>query len=328
MIGNPQEMRGLSQELSNATWTLGAIGALLESGLVEHLREPRSAPELAALCPGLSRGRIERSLAVAAAAGVVVVEGAQYRLATGALPFSQPPMRAVFQGEVRATLMQVMAFLDSASDPRPLPGWRHTNAALLQAQGDASSMVAPSLKTHIAPALGDLAARLERPGARFLDVGVGVASLAISMCRVWPGLQVVGLDTFDVPLGLARQNIDRAGLADRIELRQIGVEDLRDEESFDLAWMPSFFVPAAVLPPAVARVRASLRPGGWMVFPVGGLAGGDERARAVLALISELWGGPALSAAEAEKLLRDAGFSTVRVLPGPPSLPPFLAAQR
>ena len=76
MIGNPQEMRALSQDLANSTWTLGAIGALLESGLVEHLREPRSADELAARCPGLSKGRIERSLAVAAAAGVVVAEGA------------------------------------------------------------------------------------------------------------------------------------------------------------------------------------------------------------------------------------------------------------
>jgi 2-polyprenyl-3-methyl-5-hydroxy-6-metoxy-1,4-benzoquinol methylase len=328
MIGNPQEMRALSQELSNSAWTLGAIGALLESGLVEHLREPRSADELAARCPGLSRGRIERSLAVAATAGVVVAEGTNYRLAPGMMPFSQPPMRAVLQGEVRTTLMQVMALVDSSSDPRPLPGWRHTSAALLQSQGDASALMAPALKANIAPTLGDLAARLERPGARFLDVGVGVASLAISMCRCWPGLQVVGLDTFDVPLGLARQNVERAGLADRIELRQVAVEELHDEESFELAWVPSFFIAAPAMATAVARVRASLRPGGWMLFPIAGLPGNDERARAVFALITELWGGPVLSTSEAESLLKEAGFSTVRVLPGPGSTPPFVVAQR
>ena len=148
------------------------------------------------------------------------------------------------------------------------------------------------------------------------------------MCRAWPELHVVGLDTFDVPLGLARQNVERAGLADRVELRQVGVEELRDEESFELAWLPSFFIPTPVLATAVARVHASLRPGGWMLFPIGGLAGNDERARAVFALISEVWGGPALTTTEAESMLKEAGFSTVRVLPGPPATPPFVVAQR
>jgi 2-polyprenyl-3-methyl-5-hydroxy-6-metoxy-1,4-benzoquinol methylase len=328
MISNPQEVRALSQDLANSTWTLGAIGALLESGLVEHLRELRSVDELAALCPGMTRGRIERCVAVAATAGVVVAEGPRYRLAPGMMPFAQPPMRSVLQGEIRTTLMQVMALLDSSSDPRPLPGWRHTSAALLQSQGDASAMFAPALKASIAPSLGDLAARLERPGARFLDVGVGVASLTIAMCRAWPALHVVGLDTFDVPLGLARQNVERAGLADRVELRHVAVQDLHDEASFDLAWMPSFFIPAPVLASAAARVHAALRPGGWLLFPIGGLGGDDQRARAVFALINELWGGPVLFAAEAESLLKEAGFSTVRVLPGPASTPPFVVAQR
>ena len=161
----------------------------------------------------------------------------------------------------------------------------------MQAQGDASAMFAPMFKANIVASLGDLAARLERPGARFLDIGVGVASLAIAMCRAWQGLHTVGLDTFDVPLDLARRNIERAGLADRIELRRTAVEDLREEEAFDLAWMPSIFIPAPVLASAAARVRAALRPGGWMLFPIGGLSGNDERARAVFALISETWGG-------------------------------------
>ena len=328
MIGNAQEMRGLTQDLANSTWTLAAIGALLESGLVEHLGEPRSPDELAARCATLSKTRIERCLAVAAAAGVVVAEGGQYRLAPGGMPYAQPPMRAVLGGEIRSALMQAMAFLDTSTEARPLGGWRHTSPELLQAQGDSSAMFAPAFKTHFVAAMGDLAARLERPGARFLDVGVGVASLTIAMCRSWPTLHAVGVDTFDVPLGLARTNVERAGLAHRVELRQLAVEDLRDEESFELAWVPSVFVPSPVLAAAVARGCVSLRPGGWMLFPIGGFAGDDERARSVFALICDLWGGPVLAIAEAERLLKEAGFSTVRVLPGPPSTPPLLAAQR
>jgi SAM-dependent methyltransferase len=326
MIANPQEMRALTHELTTSTWTFAALGALFESGLVDHLREPRSLDELAARCSTFSKGRIERCLDVAAAAGVVLAEGSRYRLAEGAMPFSAGPMRAALIGDIRANLMQAMAFLDSSSGGAT-SGWRHTNAALLQAQGDASAGFAPMLKAHFIGSMGDLAARLEAPGARFLDVGVGVAALAISMCRTFPGIRVVGLETFDVPLGIAQKNVASAGLTERIELRQSAVEELRDEESFELAWLPSFFIAAPAMAAAVERVRAALRPGGWLLFPAGGSAG-EARSRAMYALLSELWGGPALSAAEAEGLLKGVGFSTVRVLFGSPWAPPMLLAQR
>jgi SAM-dependent methyltransferase len=328
MIANPQEMRALTQGLANSTWTLGAIGALLESGLVEHLREPHAIDELATRCPGLSRSRVERVLAVAAAVGVVVAEGTQYRLAPGAMPFAQAPMRSALQADLRASLMQALALLDASTGPVPQQGWKHTNPAVLQAQGDASAMFPPMFKANMIASLGDLAERLDRPGARFLDIGVGVASLAIAMCRTWPRMRVVGVDTYEVPLAMARQNVDRAGLADRIELRRLAVQDLTDEESFEAVWMPSFFIAPSVIAAAVARVHASLRPGGWLLFPVGGLAGGDEKSRAVFALITDFWGGPVLTIADAESLLKGAGFTEVRVLPGPPWLPPFVAAQK
>jgi predicted O-methyltransferase YrrM len=263
----------------------------------------------------------------------VSTDAQRYRLAAGALPFSEPPGRVALRGDLRSQLMQALAFLDAAGSGNSngssstAAGWIHTNPALLQAQGDASMAMVPLLKGHVVPTLGDLAARLERPGARFLDVGVGVASLAIAMCRAWPELQVVGVDSRDSPLALARENVARARHAERIELRQLAVEQLRDEASFELAWLPSFFIDAAVLPRALSRVHAALRPGAWIILPVSGLVG-PERNRAVFALISQLWGGPAWTSEEAETRLKDAGFSNVRNLPGPPSAPPLLVAQR
>jgi 2-polyprenyl-3-methyl-5-hydroxy-6-metoxy-1,4-benzoquinol methylase len=326
MITNPQEMRALTHDLSVSTWTLAAIGALFESGLVDQLREACTVEELAGRCGSLSRGRIEHCLAVAVAAGVVVVEGSRYRLAEGAQPFLAQPMRRVIQGEIRSQLMQPLAFLDSSSESPPSTGWTHTDKALLQALGDASGGLPPIFKAQIVPMLGDLAGRLERPGAGFLDVGVGVGSLAISMCGMWPTIRVVGLDTFDAPLALARENVARANLGRRIELRKAGVEDLRDEEAFELAWLPSFFIPNPWMETAVSRIRASLRPGGWVIVAV--LGGADERQRAVAGLLTDLWGGPALSVAMVQALLQGAGFSTVRVLSGPLWAPSLVAAQR
>lgn len=327
-LNTPLEVRALTSELSMATWTLAAIGALLESGLSEQLRHARSLEELAVGCPALSAGAIERCLGVAVAAGVVSTDGHTYQLAPGALPFSESPGRVALRGDIRSQLMQALALLDVAGGSgHAASGWTHTNPTVLQAQGDASMAMVPLFKGHVVAGLGDLAARLERPGARFLDIGVGVASLAIAMCRAWPELHVVGLDSFDTPLALARQNVARAGLAERIELRKLAVQGLRDEAAFDLAWLPSFFVDAAVLPQALARVRAALRPGAWLLLAVSGVAG-PERTRAVFALISQLWGGPAWSGAEAELLLKDAGFSNVRSVPGPASAPPLVVGQR
>jgi len=326
MIGKPEELRALTHELTTSAWTLAAIGALFESKMADELREPRTVAEIAVKCTAFTPERIARCLDVLAAIGVVVEEGGRHRLADGAMPFVQPGMRPTLVGDVRSQLMQALAFLDSARGEAPVTGWRHTDRAVLQAQGDASAAFPTMFKMHIVPNLGDLGARLERDGAKFLDVGVGVASLAIAMCRTWPALAVVGLDVADAPLGVARENVARAGLADRIELRKTAVQELRDEAAFAAAWLPGVFIPKAVLPAALRRVHAALEPGGWMIFP--SHAGVEPRARAVGALVTDLWGGEPLAQAEAEKLLADAGFATVRALPGPPWAPKLMVAQR
>jgi hypothetical protein len=97
---------------------------------------------------------------------------------------------------------------------------------------------------------------------------------------------------------------------------------------FDLAWLPSFFIPANVLASAATRVHASLRPGGFVLFPALGSAGQNAQQRAMLALMNELWGGPLIGTFEAETLLQQAGFSNVRTLPAPPGAPGMVVGQR
>jgi 2-polyprenyl-3-methyl-5-hydroxy-6-metoxy-1,4-benzoquinol methylase len=326
MIKSPQELRALTTDLTMSTWTLAAIGALFESGLVDQLKEPKTVDELAAACRSLARSRLERCLDVASAAGVVVADGGRYRLADGMMPFAQPPMRTSLHGDIRSQLMQSVEFLKSSGAGEARGGWTHTDEAILQAQGDASAAMPLMLMGQVLPAIGgDLAARLGQKGARFLDVGVGVGQLAITACRMWPEMNIVGLDVFDAPLALARQNVARANLGNRIELRKQSVEDLRDESVYDFAWLPAFFIPVAAMSNAFTRVRASLKEGGWVL--VGTFGGGDDRQRAVNALILDLWGG-VMSNADIEALLSAVGFSTVRKLPMPPGAPVLFAAQR
>ena len=323
-ISTPQQFSVLMDELSSSAWTLAAIGVLFDSGLADQLREPSTLDELALRCPTLARERIERCVAVAVLRGVVALEAGRYQLAPGVLPALDPGRRTILQGDYRSELLQAAAYLRAAAGAAT--GWHHTDPVILQAQGNGSAMFAFALKGNLAPQLDDLPARLERPEARFLDVGTGVGALAIAMCRAYPRLRVVGLDPGEAPLALARANVSGAGLGDRIELRQLRVQALLDEAAFDLAWLPAFFLGRREdVPPALERIRTALRPGGWVLIPSLNPHAG-EAERAVRSLVLESWGGPVLAAPESEALLKEAGF-VPRSIPGPSWLT-LVAGQR
>ena len=79
-----------------------------------------------------------------------------------------------------------------------------------------------------------LVSRLQaRPGARVLDVATGTAAVAIELSR-HHGCSVVGLDQSPEMLAEGRARVERAGLADRIELVEGRAEELPfGEGSFD-----------------------------------------------------------------------------------------------
>jgi len=325
MLQKPEEVRVLTLELDVAMWSATSIIAFYDSGLAEQLREPRTVDEAAAGCRSLTRAQIERVLDVVATNGLVARDGERWSLAEGAKPYIDPGMRASLTGHLRGSLLQAAAFVDAARGSEPKTGWTHTSRDLLQAQGEASGMMGPMLKRMIAPQLDGLEARLEAPGARFLDVGTGVGMLAIAAARTFPQLSVVGLDGFDAPLAIARENVARASLENRVELRKTRVEDLSDAATYDVAWLPSFFV--ADCATAAKRIHDALKPGGWVIL--GTLSGGvNDRQRATMMLLLELWNGGRLLASDGEKILKDAGFTNVRILPGPAWAPAMVVGQR
>jgi 2-polyprenyl-3-methyl-5-hydroxy-6-metoxy-1,4-benzoquinol methylase len=324
-IHTENQLEVLVDELAASAWTLAAIGLFFDAGVADALREPRTLDELAARLPGLSRERIARCLAVAEVRGLVVAEDDRRRLAPGVLPFLEGTRRTVLQGDLRSYVLQPAEYLRAALGPEVESGWRFTDPVILQAQGDGSAMFAGAVHAKIAPALG-LSERLERPGGAFLDVGAGVGALSIAMARTFPELRVVGLDASEAPLALARANVAAAGVAERVELRAMRVEDLRDEEAFDLAWLPAFFLRSrGVVRAAVESIRRALRPGGFLLIPAVNPSAG-EAERAVWSLVLESWGGPVLDAPEVSRLAAEGGLAP-RVLPGP-SWVAMIAAKR
>lgn len=161
---------------------------------------------------------------------------------------------------IRALLLQSVDFL---TDPSRAPGWAYTDVELLEGLGQSSAGFARLVRDLLAPELTGLGDALERPGASFLDVGVGVGALAIAMCRLYPQLRAVGIDPWEAALDRARRNVDVAGLDGRIELRRQRAEELTDDAAFDLVFLAGPFLGADAVDPRVpARSRRSVRAAG------------------------------------------------------------------
>jgi len=209
-----------------------------------------------------------------------------------------PGERAVLLAFARSYLAQG---LDLVDDPAREGAWTHSDPALLQAQGSASAVVATLLS--------DLG--LVPPGARILDIGAGVAGLATAFCRVVSDATVVGVDPWPPAVELARRNVAAADLESRIALVETTIQGFDDSDGFDLAWLPSFFIPEAALDAAFERIYELLRPGGRIVVGVTFADESEPLAQATDDLVTVRSGGSVLGADEALARLEGAGFSAV-----------------
>lgn len=216
--------------------------------------------------------------------------------------------------EIRLTMLGGAKLLSEGTRER---GWAYTDPDILRAAGETSAGFAGVLKQMIAPRLSGLSERLEASGS-FLDVGIGVAGLSIAMARLWPTLRVVGVDPWAPSLAIAREKVRAAAVTDRIELREQAAEDLTDVNAFDLAWIPSPFIPEKSIVAIVERVHRALRPGGWLLFAMVS-PGSDPLAASYARLRTAIWGGALLAPAEAQTMLEQIGYVDVQMLPSPPS---------
>ena len=219
-----------------------------------------------------------------------------------------PPQRAMVANFANMYVHQAYELVDA---PSRATGWTFTDPVILDGWGRGSMMVPPMIKAAH-PDLDEVTS--------FLDVGTGVGLLAVSAAGIWPAASIVGIDIWDPSLERARANVTGAGLDGRITLRKQGLVELSDTETFDCAWVPTFFVTEADLEKALPAVVESLRPGGWVAL---GLMRPppDPLAAAIFDLRTIRGGGCVLTADRATELLDTAGCTESHLVPSPPPAP-------
>lgn len=315
--GQAKPLSQVVGELSMSAWALTALGCADEAGLLDGLDEPRSLDVLASRI-GVPAALVEALLEVLLALGLVRREGAAF-LAEPILAASLTgPARTLLRADLRSHLLQSANLVEEARRGVLSTEWRHTDPQILQAQGTRSSAIATVWADHVFPRLEGLS--LDAAG-RFLDVGTGVAAIAVEVCRRFPGLRAVGLDPWAPALAEARGNVEAAGFGDRISLRDSPIAELADESVFDLVHLPVLFLGAQQVREGLRRVRTALKPGGWVLLQVPGEPS-PGIPPAVLRLWCVLWGGEAsMTPTRAEQMLAHADYEGIRtfpLLPGPP----------
>jgi len=245
-ITTAAEAGTLIGRLQGGVWQLAALAVALSDGPGRDPEQKRQA----------QRVLVELGLMSETSGGSAPAAGLAELIRTGAVDIAAVSA---------ANILQAAGMLSGAA------AWASQNDDALLAQGRGSAQAAAAFKMFALPALEGLGDLFNGESPKMLDVGVGVAAMAVAYCRTFPGLRVVGLDVLPRALELARRQVDEAGLADRIELRQQDVAGLEDDRAYALAWLPAPFVPRPALEAGLPRLARALVPGGWLMMAHGKL---------------------------------------------------------
>jgi hypothetical protein len=230
--------------------------------------------------------------------------------------------RGAIAAQAAAPLLQTAALIRGDGNL-----WQGQSDEALLAQGRTSAQGAAAMARFGLPSLDGLAEALARPGAMMLDVGTGVAAMAVAYAEQFPELTVVGLDVLPRVLALAANTVAASRVADRVVLREQDVATLDEEATYALAWLPAPFLPEAALRAGAPRVARATSPGGWVMLGHGRFTEGSAD-NAITRFKTVAYGGTALDDEQAERLLRDAGLQGVTTLPTPPGSPAITVGRK
>jgi demethylmenaquinone methyltransferase / 2-methoxy-6-polyprenyl-1,4-benzoquinol methylase len=123
-----------------------------------------------------------------------------------------------------------------------------------------------------------LVSRIQPDASRVLDVASGTAAVAIELARSEPGRAIVGVDQSTEMLAAGRERVGRAGLSERVELREARAEALPFADGeFDALTFTYLLRYIDDVPATLRELVRVVRPGGTVAMLEFGLPRGAWR---------------------------------------------------
>jgi 2-polyprenyl-3-methyl-5-hydroxy-6-metoxy-1,4-benzoquinol methylase len=189
--------------------------------------------------------------------------------------------------------------------------------------------MAPITATMAGP-LASIALDGQSGPVRVLDIAAGHGLFGIAVAKQNPGARVVAVDWAPV-LEVARENAQKAGVEDRIELLPGSAFEVDfggggdGDGAYDLALLTNFlhhFDPPTCVG-LLKKVRASMKPGGRAVtlefVPNEDRVSPPMAAAFSLVMLANTPAGDAYTFRELERMYREAGFERISAAPVAPS---------
>jgi precorrin-6B methylase 2 len=184
--------------------------------------------------------------------------------------------------------------------------WQVVDPVLLQTQGRSSGRIFQRIRSLAT----DRPLMQQALAGRFLDVGTGVAGIALEAAKSCPSLIVDGIDIWEPGLALARCNVENSPYADRISIKHLDVTKLAEEVRYTLVWLPTMFMKRSVVEAALDQIAAASLPNAYVIAARYTMPD-DPEAAAFVALRTFRSGGDPITQADMEEMLRLRNFADI-----------------
>ncbi len=159
---------------------------------------------------------------------------------------------------------------------------------------------------------------------RILDIAAGHGVFGIALAKQAPLAQITAVD-WPAVVEVARENAQRAGIADRFQTIPGSAFDVDYGDDYDIILLTNFLhhFDADTNVTLLRKVHAALKPGGRAVtlefVPNADRVSPPEAATFSLTMLASTPAGDAYTFAELEEMFRNAGFADSSLIPLPPT---------
>lgn len=315
-------------ETANAYQRTAALRAAVELDVFTAVAAgARTAREVAARCGASERGaRILCDYLVVA--GMMTKEGDAYGLTPDTALFLDRRSPAYMGGSLEFLLApSLVAGFENLTEAVRRGGTAMPEGGTVSAENPVwvkfARAMAP-MTAAPAEAIARMAGGAEGRGLRVLDIAAGHGMFGIAFARLDPAAEVVALD-WPAVLEVARENAERAGVAERFSAIEGSAFDADYGRDYDVVLLTNFlhhFDPPTCVG-LLRKVRAALKEGGVALALE--FVPNDDRvspripAAFSLTMLAGTPAGDAYTFAELRRMFAEAGFAQSELLPVPAS---------